>query len=129
MPIASIGSIVKVTPGDELQILHGENDYELVDDLSPFRVRVSDIIREDGVLIGISGPVIDGHERFHGLIATLLIRADHSHWESDVRSLVNFKVGSTVARRVNSYPVWHPEGTLIDSFPYIVRFGVIESEG
>ena len=128
MPIASIGSVVRVTPGDELQILRGKSDYEFVDDRSPFRVRVSDIIHEDGVLIGVSGPVIDGHARYHGLIATLLVRCDDSHWESDVRSGVNFKIGSAVAHRVSDFPVGHPEGTEIDSYPHIVRYGSIESE-
>ena len=110
MPIASIGSVVTVTPSDQLQILHGKDDYELVDDRSPFSVRVSDIIREDGILIGVSGSVIDGHRRYHGLIATLLVRCDDSHWESDKSSGVNFKIGSTVARRVCGIPVGYPDG-------------------
>ena len=119
---------MRVTPGDELQVLRGKGAYELVEDRSPFRVRVSDIICEDGVLIGVSGPVIDGHARYHGLVATLLVRCDDSHWESDVRSGVNFKIGSTVARRVRDFPVGHPDGTVIDSYPHIVRYGSIESE-
>ena len=128
MAIASIGSVVRITAGDELQVLRGKGDYEFVDDRSPFRVRVSDLIREDGVLIGVSGPVVDGLPRYHGLIATLLVRCDDSHWESDVRSGVNFKIGPTVARRVGGFPVGHPDGTAIDCYPHIVRYGIIESE-
>jgi hypothetical protein len=128
MPIASIGSVVRVTPRDDLQILRGKDDYEIVDDRTPFRVRVLGIIREDDVLIGVSGPAIDGHPRYDGLIAPLLVRCDGSRWESDVLSGVNFKVGSMVARRVSSFPVGHPDGTVIDSYPYIMRYGIIESE-
>lgn len=129
MPIASIGAIVRVTPGDELQIVRGKGDHEFVEDRSPFRVRVSDILREDGALIGVSGPVIDGHSRYHGLVATLLTRMDDSHWETDTRSGVNFKVGRSVAHRVSGLPHSHPDGTQIDEYPHIVRYGSIDVDG
>jgi hypothetical protein len=129
MAIASIGTVVRVTPGDDLQVVRGLGDQEWVDDRSPFRVRVSNILREDGILIGVSGPVIDGHPRYHGLVATLLTRIDDSHWETDTRSGVNFKVGPSVARRVGGLPHSHPDGTLIDGFPFIVRYGNIDVEG
>src|SRR4051794_30035810 len=119
MPIATIGEVVRITPGDQLQIVRGKGDCEFVEDRTPFKVRVSDIMREDGVLIGVSGPVIDGHPRYHGLIATLLTRMDDSHWETDIHSGVNFKVGRSVARRVRGFPHGHPDGTEIDSYPYI----------
>ena len=128
MPIASIGSVVRVTPGDRLQIVRGKGDHEFVEDRTPFRVKVADIIREDGALIGVSGTVIDGHPRYHGLIATLLIRLDDSHWELETHSAANFKLGSTVARRVSGVALSQPDGTVIDSYPHIVRYGSIDSE-
>jgi hypothetical protein len=128
MPIASIGSILRVTPGDELQIVHAKGEHEFVDDRFPFRVKVSQFIYEHEILIGVSGPVIDGHPRYQGFMATLLTRLDDSHWELDVRSAANFKIGATVARRIIGIPHGHPDGTVIDSFPYIVRYGSIASE-
>ena len=127
MPIATIGAVVRVTPRDDVQIIQGENDHEFVDDKTPFRVKVEGIIWEEGALIGVFGPVIDGHSGYHGLIATLLTRSDNSQWETDVRSAVNFKLGSTVARRVPGFPHRHPEGTVLDGFPKIVRYGTIEA--
>lgn len=125
MPIASIGIVVKVTPGDEVQIVRGKGDHEFVEDRSPFRVRVSEILREQGVLIGVSGPVVDGHPRYHGLVATLLTRIDGSDWETETHSGVNFKVGRTVARRVAGVPHAHPDGTAMDEYPFIMRYGSI----
>jgi hypothetical protein len=119
---------VRVTPEDDIQVIRGEGDYEFMDDRTPFRVRVSEVIQENGAVIGVSGPVIDGHGRYHGLIATLLTRWDDSHWESDTRSGVNFKVGSSAARRIHQFPHRHPDGTAIDAYPIIVRYGRIEAE-
>ena len=129
MAIASIGAVVKVTPGDYLQIVQGKGVHEFLDDRSQFRVRVSEVIRSGDEIIGVSGPVIDGHARYHGLVATLLTRLDDSHWESDVRSAANFKIGSVAARLVSGVSHFQPDGSAIDNYPYIVRYGSIESEG
>jgi hypothetical protein len=126
MPIASIGIVVKVTPGDEVQIVRGKGDHEFVEDRSPFRVRVSEILREEGVLIGVSGPVVDGHPRYQGLVATLLTRIDGSDWETETHSGANFKVGRSVARPVAGVHHAHPDGTAIDEYPFIVRYGSID---
>ncbi len=129
MPIASIGTVVRVTPGDRLQIVHGKDDYEFVDDRSSFRVRVAEILQEDGALIGVAGPVVDGPPRYQGLVATLLTRIDNSHWESDTHSGANFSVGRTVARRVRSFPHSHPDGIKLDEYPFVVRYGSIDVDG
>lgn len=55
--IGSIGMVVKVTPGDE--ILRGKGEHEFVDDKSPFKVRVTETLFEDGLLIEVIGPVVD----------------------------------------------------------------------
>jgi hypothetical protein len=128
MPIASIGTVLTVTPGDEIQIVRGKGEHEFVDDRSPFKVRVSEALFEAGVLIGVAGPVIDGHQRYRGLIATLTTRVDGSHWETDMHSGAGFKVGSSVARRIPEFPHYHPEGTKIDNYPYIIRYGGVDAE-
>ena len=126
MPIATIGAEVRVTPGDEIQILRAKGDYEFVDDRTPFTVRVEDVLREDGAVIGVVGPVIAGPSRYTGMVATLLTRIDGSQWERDVHSAANFKVGMARARRVAGFPHYHPDGTEVDGYPLIVRYGGID---
>ena len=128
MPIATINTVLTVTPQDRLQILHGKSDYEFVDDRTPFKMKVSEIIREGGVIIGVFGSVTDGPSRYAGMIATLLTRLDGSRWDTDVHTQANFKVGKSPAHRVTDYPHWHPDGTLIDSYPHILRFGAVDAD-
>jgi hypothetical protein len=79
MPIATIGVLLTVSPGDALQIVSARDEYEIVDDRSPFTLRVAEILHEDGTIIGVAGPIIDGHPRYLGKIATLTLRTDNSH--------------------------------------------------
>ena len=125
MPIATLGTIIEVTPGDEIQIVRGKGDHEFVDDREPFKVRVEEVLREDGAIIGVVGPVISGPSRYSGLVATLLTRIDGSDWERDTRSAANFKVSKSRARRVVGFPSYHPEGTETEGYPLIVRYGSI----
>lgn len=126
MPIATIGVEVRVTPSDEIQILRGNGDYEFVDDRTPFTVRVEDVLREDGSVIGVFGPVIAGPSRYTDMVATLLTRLDGSRWEHEVHSATNFKIGIARAQRVAGFPHSHPDGTEIDGYPQIVRYGGID---
>jgi hypothetical protein len=126
-PIAKIGTEVHVTPADELQIVFGPGNSQFIDDRSPFSVRVTGLLEEDGNIIGVFGDVLTGHERYRDQIATLLVRFDHSDWRRDNRSGANFKVGSTVARPNGKHPFYHPEGTDIEGFPFILRFASLDS--
>jgi hypothetical protein len=128
MPIATINAVLTVTPHDLIQILRGKGDYELVDDKTPFRLRVSEVIRESGAIIGVFGPVIDGPSRYSGMIATVLTRVDGADFETDMHTQANFKVGPTSAHRVADYPHSHPEGTVIDGYPQIIRFGGVDAD-
>ncbi|HXI50400.1 MAG TPA: hypothetical protein VNH84_02820 [Candidatus Saccharimonadales bacterium] len=128
MPIASIGGVLRVTPEDEIQIFRGAGDYEFVDDKSPFKVRVTETLLEDGVLIGVIGPIIEGHPRYSGLVATLLTRIEGSNWELDMHSGANFVIGPTPARRVPGFPHYHPEGTAVDGYPVILRYGGVDAD-
>ncbi len=128
MPIATLNVILAVTPHDLIQILSGKEDYELVDDKTPFKMKVLEIMREHGTIIGVSGPIIEGPTRYAGMTATVLTRLDGSRWESDLHTQANFKVGRTSARRVADYPHTHPDGTAIDGYPQIIRFGAVDAE-
>ena len=128
MPIASTGVVLTVTPRDDIQIVRGKGDHEFVADRSPSKMRVAEVFQEDGSLIGVAGPVIDGHSRYRGMIATLMTRIDGSRWETDMHSGANFKVGRTIAHRVPGFPHYHPEGTAVDDYPYIIRYGGVDAE-
>jgi hypothetical protein len=128
MPIATLNAVLTVTPQDLIQILHGESDYELVDDKTPFKMRVSEIMREHGDVIGVFGPVIAGPSRYAGMTATVVTRLDGSRWESDRHTQANFKVGPSPARRTTDHPHTHPEGTAIDGYPQIIRFGTVDAD-
>ena len=125
--IAHIGTEVRVTSEDEVQIVHGSGKHEFTDDRSPFSVRVAGIMEESGEIIGVFGDVLSGHQRYRGQTATLLVRLDHSDWRRDNRSAANFKVGRSVARFNGKHPFYHPEGTDIDGFPFVIRYGSLDS--
>ena len=127
-PIAKLGTLITVTPADEIQIVSGPGDYEFVNDLTPFCVRVAGVIREGGKIVGVFGPTTSGAERYRGLIATLMTRLDNSDWTRDNRSAAQFKVARTAATVNGRHPFDHPEGTDVP-FPFIVRYGSIDSRG
>jgi hypothetical protein len=126
-PIAKIGSLVEVTPLDEIQIVFGPGNHEFVNDKTPFSMKVDGLLKEKERVIGVYGPVVSGHERYKDLTATLLVRLDNSDWTRDNHSAAGFKVGQGPAKPNGKYLVSHPEGTDIDGFPFIVRYGSIDS--
>ena len=128
MPIATINAILTVTPHDLIQIIYGKGNHEFLDDPTPFTMRVSEIMREDDAIIGVVGPVLNGPARYAGMVATLLTRLDGSRWETDMHTQANFKVGPARARRVPDYPHYHPDGTVIDGYPFILRFAGVDAD-
>jgi hypothetical protein len=52
---------------------------------------------------------------------------DNADWGRDNRSAAQFKVGRSPARPNGKHPFYHPDGTDIDGFPFIMRFGSIDS--
>ena len=128
-PIGEIGTTVTVTPGDEIAVVRGPDDCEYVDDRSPFSLVVSGTVEDRGQLVGMYGKVVSGHQRYLAHVATLLLRVENSDWRRDNRSGANFKVGRSVARLNGKYPFYHPHGTDIDGFPFIMRYGSLDSRG
>jgi hypothetical protein len=125
--IATIGTEVRVTPDDDVQIIFAPGKQELTRDRSPFSLRVAGILEESGEIVGVFGDVLSGHERYRGQVATLLVRLDHCDWRRDNRSAANFKVGRSVARPNGRHPFYHPDGTDIEGFPVLMRFGSLDS--
>lgn len=126
LPIARTGTIVTVTPGD-VAFVRGPGDFEHVHDRTPFSLVVSGIIEENGQLVGVYGRVILGHPRYLDQVATLLLRVDNSDWRRDNRSGANFKIARSAARLNGQYPLFHPEGSNVDGFPYFMRYGSVDS--
>jgi hypothetical protein len=125
--IAEIGTEVRVTPGDDVQIVYAPGKHEFTDDRSYFVVRVAGLIEESGKVIGVFGDVVSGHSIYQGQTATLFVRLDNSDWRRDNRSAANFKVGRGVARPNGKHPFYHPEGTDIEGFPFIIRYASLDS--
>ena len=124
--IAQLGSIITVTPGDEIQICYAPGHHEFIDDRTPFTIKVSGTYEENGSIIGVHGNVISGPDRYRDRIATLFIRTDNSDWRRDNISGVSFKVGASPARRNQTHSYFHPEGSDLD-YPFIIRHGSADS--
>ena len=125
-PISQIGTIITVTPSDELQVVTGPGDSGFIDDPTPFSLSVTGTICEDKKIVGVFGPIINGAERYQGLVATLFLRLDNSDWTRDNRSAAQFKVARIPATLNGRHPFFHPEGIDVP-FPFIVRYGSIDS--
>ena len=133
--LATIGTIIEVTPWDELQHWPDANTvWDFVDDRNPFRFRVAGELIDAGIFFGLYGPVESGHDRYRDLICNIMLRHDNSDWHNTVECGASFKVGPSIAKRAVDYnanshsdvPFYlHPEGTYVDGFPRTSRFGGI----
>ena len=126
-PIAKIGSVIEVTPSDNIQFVVGPRDFQIIKDRNAFSMKVEGLIENEEKVVGVYGPVLSGHERYRGLTASLLIRLDNSDWTRDNHSAAGFKVGHGPAKPNGKHQVSHPDGTDIEGFPFIVRYGSIDS--
>src|SRR5436305_653543 len=92
--LATVGALVRVTPWDDLQCRAGPDAAcELVADRTPFVIRVEGWLEDGHIRYGLHGPVVDGPERYRGLVCSILTRADGSDWRVESSSSANFKVG------------------------------------
>ena len=124
--IADIGTVLRLTPDDDLQIASGDGAWCSSDDRTPFDFRVQGHLYDGQLFYGLFGPVLSGPPRFAGLICNILVRTDATDWRNETRSQVNFKVGRSVVTRNRHEHFTHPEGTCLEGFPRISRFGMVE---
>lgn len=124
--ISDIGSILEVTPQEEIWIQSDPDTCEYIRDFSAFRMRVDGLLEENGVLFGVFGPVLSGPGRYQGLLANVTVRLDGSDWRRDVSTQANFKVGPGKVYRIPEFDWRNPVGTEIDGFPVIGRFGRVK---
>src|SRR4051794_3043058 len=56
--IADIGTVLRLTPDDDLCIASGEGEYGLSDDRTPFHFRVQGHLYDGQLFYGLFGPVL-----------------------------------------------------------------------
>ena len=124
--IADIGAVLRLTPQDDLQLASGDGVYDVCKDETPFYFQVEGHLFDGQLFYGLFGPVLSGPSRYQGLICNILVRTDATDWRNEARSQVNFKVGPGVVTRNHREQLGHPDGTCLEGFPRISRFGMVE---
>jgi ribosomal-protein-alanine N-acetyltransferase len=124
--IADIGAVLRLTPQDDLQVASDDGVWGFCDDQTSFCFRVQGHLFDGQLFYGIFGPVLSGPSRYAGLICNILIRTDATDWRKEIRSQVNFIVGPSVVTRDHREHFGHPDGTRLEGFPRISRFGLVE---
>ena len=127
--IADIGTGLRLTPQDDLQIKSGDGVWRFCKDETPFYFQVQGHIYDGQLFYGLFGPVLSGPSRYEGLICNILVRTDATDWRKETQSQVNFKVGPGVVTRNHCHHFGHPDGTCIEGYPLIARFGLVEVVG
>lgn len=129
--LGTIGALVRVTPLDDLQYWAGpESEWEFVDDRTPFVFRVEGWLEDGHIRHGLHGPVVDGPLRYRGLWCSIITRVDGSDWRVEWSSFqAGFKVGPSVVVRDHRHDFRHLEGTILEGYPRMSRFGEIEVVG
>ena len=125
--LATVGVLVRVTPLDDLQYWAGpESPWEFVNDPTPFVFRVEGWLEDGHISYGLHGPVVDGPQRYRGLCCSIITRVDGSDWRVESSSQAAFKVGPSIVVRDHRHDFRHPEGTTLDGYPRMSRFGMVE---
>ena len=124
--LGTVGVLVRVTPWDVLQYRPSpEAGWEFVDDRTPFVFRVEGWLEDGHIFYGLHGPVVDGPQRYRGLICSIIVRVDGSDWRVESRSSAGFRVGPNVVVRNHMHDFRHPEGTTLEGSPWTSRFGEV----
>ena len=128
--LATIGTLVRVTPWDDLQYWpHPGAVWEFIDDGEPFVFRVEGWLEDGHISYGLHGPVVEGHPRYRGLVCSIITREDGSDWRVQTSSSAAFRVGPSAVVRDHRYDFRHPDGTIVEGYPRMSRFGGVEVIG
>jgi hypothetical protein len=124
--LGTVGILVRVTPWDDLQYWPSpEAEWEFVDDRTPFVFRIEGWLEDGHISYGLYGPVVDGPQRYRDLICSIIVREDGSDWRVQSRSSAGFKVGPNIVVRNHMHDFRHPEGTILEGYPRMSRFGEV----
>ena len=125
--LAIVGTLVRVTPWDDLQYWSGpESVWEFISDGTPFVFRVEGWLEDGPLFYGLHGPVVDGPQRCRGLLCSIITREDGSDWRGESSSSAAFKVGPSIVVRDHMHDCRHPAGTTLEGYPRMSRFGMVE---
>ncbi|WP_145056407.1 hypothetical protein [Lignipirellula cremea] len=124
--LATVGNLIRVTPCDDIQYWRHENEsWEFIDDRSPFIFQVAGWLEDGHIRYGLYGPVVEGSRLYGNLTCSLIVREDGCDWRVESQGTAAFKVGPNAARRNHGYDFRHPDGTKIEGFPRLSRFGEV----
>jgi hypothetical protein len=124
--LGTVGTLLRVTPWDDLQFWRSpESEWEFVTDRTPFVFRVEGWLEDGHISYGLYGPVVDGPQRYGGLICSIITRVDGSDWRVESCSSAAFKVGPNIVARNHQHDFRHPEGTILEGYPRMSRFGEV----
>jgi len=123
--IAELGTIVQVSPCDDINVYLGSSSKSIVD-RRPFCFKVEERLEDGQVFYGLWGVVVSGHERFQNLICSIIIRMDGADWRKVSKCSARFKVGKTKVIRDHRFDFRHPDGTRILDFPYMSSIGEVQ---
>ena len=126
LALSDIGTVIEVLPWDEIGHKTSDKPGEYLSDRRPFRFRVEGGSEDGQISFGLFGPITVGPGRYQGLNCSIMVPGDGSDWRLSQQCQANVKVGPTKARRDYRFDFRHPEGTTIDGYPVIRRFGSIE---
>jgi hypothetical protein len=124
--LGTVGILVRVTPWDDLQYWPSpEAEWVFVDDRTPFVFRIEGWLEDGHISYGLYGPVVDGPQRYRDLICSIIVRVDGSEWRVESCSSAAFKVGPNIVVRNHKHDFRHPEGTILEGYPRMSRFGEV----
>jgi hypothetical protein len=124
--LGTVGVLVRVTPWDDLQYWASpDSEWVFVDDRTPFVFRVAGWLEDGHIYYGLHGPVVDGPQRYRDLLCSIIVREDGSDWRVETRSSAGFKVGPSIVLRNHEHDFRHPEGTVLEGYPRMSRFGEV----
>ncbi len=125
-PLGTVGILVRVTPWDDLQYCPSpDSEWAFVHDETPFVFRVAGWLQDGHISYGLYGPVVGGPERYRDLICSIVVREDGSDWRVETSSSAGFKVGPSVVVRNHMHDFRHPDGTTLEGYPRMSRFGEV----
>src|SRR5437588_732103 len=82
--LGTIGNLVRVTPWDDLQYWPSpEAAWEFSDDGTLLFFRMEVWLQDGNIFYGLTGPVVDGPQRYRGLFCTIIVREDGRRPVSD----------------------------------------------
>ncbi len=123
--LAEIGQIIQINPWDEIHCYFEEKQMEVISDRSSFRFMVEGRLEDGQIFYGLWGPIVSGHERYVGLVCSVVVRADGADWTKNSKCQARVDIGPTKVTRNHEYDFRHPDGTKRCGFPQLATIGEI----